>query len=278
MFSFLRTRALRVGIVGGLITTIGAAALITLTQTPSNDRAWNEDQLILPEITFTDPSTITIRNIRNFDYTSTSTWTPRYYDRTIKLTDVATVDFMLEPFGTFGAAHTLVSFGLTDGTYIAVSAEIRKEIGEQFSPLKGLFRSYELMYVIADERDVIKLRANYRKHDVYLYPTEVSPEQAQRLFISMMQRAQGFQNTPEFYNTITNNCIINITRHINTLNPNRVPWDHRLIFPANADVYAQSLGLIAKGMRIEEAREKYHINERALEHADDPEFSKRIRE
>ncbi|MEK7579444.1 MAG: DUF4105 domain-containing protein [Patescibacteria group bacterium] len=244
---------------------------------PSNDRAWSPDQDVLPTVKI-EKENITIKNIRNFTYRSTTEYTPGYYDRTILLDEVQTVWFMMEPFDTAGAAHTLVSFGLSDGTYIAISVEIRKEKGESFSPLKGLFREYELVYVIADERDVIGFRANYRHDDVYLYPVVVTSEQAQAFFLSMVTRAQALQEKPEFYNTITNTCTTNIVDHVNEISPGRIPWSFKIILPASSDEFAYDLGLFGTTTSFADMRERYHINERAREYADAVDFSKRIRE
>ena len=248
-----------------------------LAQSPSNDRIWTNDQEVLPSVHFQDDS-IYIENIRNFSYTSTSTYTPSYYNKRVDPQSVRSVDFIVEPFGSIGAAHTFLSFGFDDGSYLAISIEIRKEIGESFSPWKGLLRQYELMYVIADERDVINLRANYRKDTVYLYPTTATREQARELFVDMLQRVEKLYSTPEFYNTITNNCTTNIVRHINTLREEPLGWDHRMLFPENSDVLAQELGFIAPDMNVAEAREKYRINDKAALYKDDPYFSRLIRE
>lgn len=264
-----------------ILFTIGIvcfiAALFHRTLRPSNERIWNNDQQILPYATIHDTG-VTLHNVRNFAYASTTSYTPSYYDKKVRLEDLISLDYIVEPFGNIGAAHTFLSFGFADGTYIAISVEIRKEVGEAFSPWKGLLRQYEIMYVIADERDVIKLRTNYRKDVVYLYPTTAKPEHIRSLFIDMLTRANSLKEKPEFYNTITNNCTTNIAEHINTIVPNKVSWDYRLLFPENSDILAQKLGLIAQGMPIEDARKRYQINEKAEQYADDPEFSKRIRE
>ena len=248
-----------------------------LLQSPSNVRNWTEDQVTLP-YTYFDGDTVTIKNIRNFTYESTDAYTPLYYDKPFDLNELISVDYIVEPFGSIGAAHTFLSFGFTNGSYLAVSVEIRKEVGESFSPWKGLLRQYELVYVVADERDVIKLRTNYRKDDVYLYPVRTSREHMRTLLTNMLIRINELYDTPEFYNTLTNNCTTNIASHINDITPERISWDYRLLFPENSDVLAQELGLIAEGMTIKEARERYRINEKAERYADDPEFSKRIRE
>lgn len=269
------TKKQRILFIVGIVCFI--AALFHRTLRPSNDRDWNADQQILPYATIHDTE-ITIHNIRNFTYTSTTSFTPSYYDKTVRLEDLTTLDYIVEPFGHIGAAHTFLSFGFTDGSHIAISVEIRKEVGDDFETWKVFFQQYELMYVIADEHDVVKLRTNYRKDVVYLYPTTTKPEHIRTLFIDMLTRANALKEKPEFYNPITNNCTTNIATHINTIVPNKVSWDYRLLLPKNSDVLAQKIGLIAQGMTIDEARKRYQINERAERFADDPEFSKRIRE
>jgi Domain of unknown function (DUF4105) len=259
-----------------LLVLLGACIWYAL-RSPSHERTWTTDQRTLPAITLTSES-VYIENIRNFAYTATSTYTPSYYNKRIDLNTVRSVDYIVEPFGSIGGAHTFLSFGFDDGSYLAVSVEIRKEVGETFSPWKGMLRSYELMYVIADEHDVIDLRANHRKHDVYLYPTTATREQARALFVSVLTRAQALHTTPEFYNTLTNNCTTNIAAHVSDLRNEPLSWDRRMLFPENSDALAQELGFIAEGMTIDEARTRYRINEKALQYVDHPEFSRKIRE
>ncbi len=261
-----------------IISILIAYTLLVIVRRPSNDRNWNTDQAILPIITI-DGDTVDIKNIRNFTYQSTTEYTPNYYDATYNISDITRVWFAVEPFlqNKIGAAHTLVSFEFRDGRYLAISVEIRKEVGELFSPLKGILRNYELMYVIADERDVLGLRAIHRKDDVYLYPIKTTPERAQRLFVSMLTRAQQLQQYPEIYNTIANNCTTNIAAHVNELFPERIPWDNSFLLPKSADEYALSIGLLDTDLPIEKARKKYHINERAMQFETDPLFSQKIR-
>ncbi len=243
---------------------------------PQNDREWARDQAVLPEITFND-HLVTIRNIRNFSYTSTSTYTPSYYDKTFDLEKIQTVDYIVEPFSGFGMAHTFLSFGFEDGTYVAISVEIRKELGEQFSPLQGLFAMYEIMYVIADERDVLPLRAIHRKDPVYLYPVQADKDAVRALFVSMLTRAETLRTNPEFYNTLTNTCTTNIIGHVNELVPGRTPWDIRILFPNYSDQYAYELGLIDTTVSVDALRTTYDVSAAIARYADDPLFSEKIR-
>ncbi len=260
------------------LVAVGALLLWLFLQRPSNDRDWAPDQKVLPYAEM-NGDTATIHNIRNFSYESTEKYTPAYYDATYDLATLARVYFIVEPFSGYkGAAHTFLSFEFSDGRFLAVSVEIRKQRGESFSAVKGLFRQYELMYVLADERDVLKLRSNYRHDEVYVYPIRTSRERMQDAFRDILARANKLREEPEFYHTIFNNCTTNLARHANEAVPGRVPWNLTLLFPAQADRYAFDLGLIDTELTdFNEVRRAHHINDLALAYADDPKFSLRIR-
>jgi hypothetical protein len=244
---------------------------------PSNDRDWAPDQAVLSRAEL-DGSRVTVRNVRDIRYRSVDDYDVRHEDRTYDLDSLQSVWFMVEPITSPGIAHTLVSFGFADGRYLAVSVEIRKEKGEHFHPLKGLLRQYELMYVVADERDVIALRTNHRKDEVYLYPVEARPEQMRAMLVGMLRRANTLAEHPEFYNTLTSTCTTNIVRHLNEVAPRRVsPWSPRVLLPAFADRLAYDLGLIETSLPFEEARRRYRVDERARAYGDGPVFSAMIR-
>ncbi|MGB0925201.1 MAG: DUF4105 domain-containing protein [Minisyncoccia bacterium] len=227
----------------------------------SHDRDWTDDQKKLSYIEI-ENNQVSITNVRSNTYRSTDDYDVDYYDLDFNLDDIVSVDYVVEPFGTFGAAHALLSFGLESGEYFSVSVEIRKEKGESFNPIKGLLKQYELVYVIADERDVIDLRARHRKDNVYLYPTTATPDQAQKLFLDITQRVQKIYEQPEFYNTITNACTTNIVRHVNNISDEKdIRFDPRIILPGNSDELALELGFLNTDLPIAGARQKYRINE-----------------
>lgn len=261
-----------------LLLIVGCATLFLYVswKTPSNEKNWAVDQKILPEISFTE-NLISINNVRNFSYTSTSTYTPGYYKKVVGRGSVKDVWFIVEPFKGFGAAHTFLSFGFEDNTFLSISVEIRKEVGESFSPLKGLLRNYELMYVIADERDTVLLRANHRRDTVYLYKAKVSKEKANELFETMLRKADALSKQPEFYNTINNTCTTNIVDMINVIAENKIPFDKRILLPKDADYYAYELGLIDTEVPKERLREEYMINDLSLEYASSSDYSLKIR-
>lgn len=261
-----------------LLLVLAYAALIVLVR-PSLDRDWTRDQTVLARAEISG-DTVSITDIRNINYRTTSDYDVRYYDKTFDLNKLESVWYMVEPFSGHGAgaAHTLVSFGFAGGDYVAMSVEIRKEKGESFSPVKGILRQYELVYVIADERDVIKLRSNYRKDEVFLYPMKTTKENMRKLLVSMIERANKLATEPEFYNTLTSTCTTNLVAHVNDIVPGRIPWSYKVLMPAYSDELAREVGLIDDTLSIEELRAKYRINDKAMKYADDPLFSERIRE
>ncbi len=252
--------------------------VLQLATEPSNNRNWNDDQAVLPYADI-NGDLVYVHNIRNFTYATTTEYVKGYYDKTFNLKDIRHVWYVVEPFsGIPGSAHTFLSFEFADNQFVSVSVEIRKEKGESFHPVKGLLNQYELMYVVADERDVVKLRSNYRQDLVYVYPMKADTEKVQKLFIDMMNRVNQLQVHPEFYNTLTNTCTTNIVHHVNSISPHRVPlYNLQVLFPANSDRLAYELGLIDTTLSFEEARKRFFINEKALKYADSPDFSVKIR-
>ena len=269
-----------------LSLTILALVVTHIVTTPTNDRDWNDDQATLSYANISGDTAV-IHNIRNFTYASTTSFTPAYYDKTFDLTKIVRAWYIVEPFsGIPGSAHAFLSFEFEGGQFVSISVEIRKQKGESFNPLKGLFNQYELMYVIADERDVVKLRSNYRKDLVYVYPIKVraddsysAKEKVRRLFVSMLERTNHLKDHPEFYNSVTNTCTTNIVDHVNEVTPSRIPFMRLgILFPALSDKLAYKLGLIDTDLSFDDARKKYFINDKAERYADAEDFSVRIRE
>lgn len=273
----MRTARLRLpAIVASLF--VGAVVVTCAARRPSNDRDWSVDQSVLPYAEI-QGQRVVIHNVRNFSYQSSDRFTPAHDDRTYDLGSLDSVWFVVEPFGDWqGPAHTFLSFGFEGKEFIAISVEIRKEKGESFSAIGGLFRRYEVMYVIGDERDLIGLRANLRKDQVYLYQVHTTQEQMRNLFLSMLARANDLRIHPEFYNTLTNTCTTNIVRHVNAIVEKKIPLRLGIILPGYSDRLAYGLGLIDTSVPFDDLRERSRINDLAREFADASDFSRRIRE
>ncbi len=244
---------------------------------PSNEKNWSLDQKILPYSKFTK-NEVRIFNIRNFKYTNEHDYKKRYYDKTFNLDNIKSVYYILEPFrGIKGAAHTFLSFEFENNEFIAISIEIRKKKGDKFSPIKGMFRKYEIMYVIGDEKDLIGLRANHRKDFVRVYPLKISAGKTRALFLDMLNRANKLKEKPEFYNTITNTCLTNILKHTHKISGKKIPYSLKILLPEKSDHLLHKLGFIKTKLSLEKARQRFLINKLAKKHASDPDFSVKIR-
>lgn len=243
----------------------------------SNDRVWTKDQVRLPQAIFSE-QTITLNNVRNCRYRSTSDFDVQWKTISIDSKQLKSLDFVVEHFSSIdGLAHTFLTFGFEDGQQVAISVEIRKEEGESFSPFAALFRNYELMYVIADERDLIGLRTEHRKNPLYLYPIKASKTQIQKLFVSMLHRANSLKQTPQYYNTLFNTCTTNIAKHLNENFEQNLGFDLRIVFPGYSDEIAHELGLINTNKSLEEAKIDFKINDAQPYLEDGKEWSTQLR-
>ena len=247
---------------------------------PSNDRNWQTDVAVLPYATL-DGDRVTIHNIRNFDYRSETDYTPAYYDKLFDLRQLEGVDLVAAYWMGPAIAHVFISFAFAGGGHLAISIETRKEKGEEYSTTRGFFRQYELYYVVADERDVIKLRTNYRRdppEDVYLYRLRGKLENGRKLFMEYVKRINALRTTPEFYNTLTTNCTTNIWLH-SLVNPDHPPFSWKILASGYVPEYLYEQGrLDADGLSFAELQKTAHINLRAQAADGAADFSRRIRE
>lgn len=260
-----------------------SVSLATLTSKlkPSNDRDWKPDLAVLPFAEANpggDGNQITLRNIRRNQYANADHYVVRHYDRVIDLRQIVSVDYIVCPFsGTSPLAHTMLSFGLDDGTYLCVSVEVRKERDEEYSAVLGVARKFEIMYVLADEQDLIGSRTKHRDIAVYLYPTVATPDVARALFVDIMDRANKLAVSPEFYNSLTNNCTTSIQQHVNKMANNRVLYDWRVLLPSHSARYAYDLGLLDRSIPFDDLRSLSLVNDLSNQHFDDADYSQKIR-
>ena len=247
-------------------------------ESPSNDRRWRPDLRVLVTAEF-DSDRVRIKNIRNARYRTEEDYDVRHYDLDFALEEVQAVDFVIVPFSNLPLlAHTMLSFELQNGQHFGISVEGRLEQGENYSATNGTSNEFELIYLIGDERDLILLRTETRKVDVYIYRGRATPEQAQNLLVDMLARANKLAREPEFYNTITNNCTTNLVDHVNKLRPGAIPLDWRVIFPGHSDRLLFNLGLLETQNSFEATRLRAKVNNRVAIYKDSPDFSKLIRQ
>ncbi|MDD3885677.1 MAG: DUF4105 domain-containing protein [Victivallaceae bacterium] len=171
------------------------------------DAVWQSSWGRLPHVRFEGENKVRIANIRNFNYRSETDFDVRYAEEVYPLDQVASIDVALSHWdGLDKVAHTMISFNFTDGRHLALSMETRLPEGESQDFLRGLYKRYEIIDVMAFETDLYKLRTDYRGEDLYLYRTNATPEQAAMLFAAVLHGARRLEKQPAFYNSITTNC------------------------------------------------------------------------
>jgi hypothetical protein len=261
----------------GFAALFAGVLLVWNGATPSNDRDWQPEVAVLPYATF-DGDLVTVHNIRNFEYRTETDFTPAYYDRTFDLKKLDRVDLLASYWMGPHIAHMFVSFGFGED-HLAVSIEVRKDRHRPYGTLPGLFRQYELVYVVADERDVIRVRTNYRKdppEEVYLFRLVGPTENARRVFLDYLRDINELREHPRFYNTLTTNCTTMILAHA-AANPGHVPYSWKVLLSGHAPEAAYERGRLDQSLPFEELKERSHINAAARAADQAPDFSRRIR-
>jgi hypothetical protein len=265
-------------IVAYTVLCTGLAVLWSSIE-PTNERNWQPEVALLPWATIAGDR-VTVHNIRNFDYRSETDFTPAYYDKSFDLQDLRSVDVVTSYWMGPAIAHVFVSFGFAGDDYLAISIEVRKAKGAEYSTLKGFFRQYELVYIAADERDIIRLRTNYRRdppEDVYIYRANGSIEAGRRLFLEYMHRMNALRTQPEFYNTLTTNCTTNIWMNTH-VNAGRVPLSWKILVSGYVPEYLyEQRRLETMGLSFPELQQRAHVNARAQAADTAADFSRRIR-
>jgi hypothetical protein len=267
------------GVWRKLCATFAGFALVLvwwLTLKPSNTRPWQPDvaQTAWAEV---NGDEVTLHNVRNCDYRTETDYTPRWETRTVRLSQITGVDIALCYWGSPWMAHPIATFQFADAPSLCFSIETRKEIGKSYSAIGGFYRQYELIYVVADERDVLRLRTNFRTgEDVYLYRTVAPPEKARERFTEYLSALNDLREHPRWYNAATTNCTTSIRTQ--RAAAQRTPWDWRILINGKGDEMLFERGiLVTGGLPFAELKRRSHINPAATA-GGTADFSARIRE
>jgi hypothetical protein len=261
----------------GIVVVLFAGVLIWwLTLTPTNDSDWQPDvaQKAWADI---QGDEVTLHNVRNCDYRTATDYTPHWETRTVRLSQITGIDLAIDYWGSPWIAHPIVSFQFADASPLCFSIETRKRVGQTYSTIGGIYRQYTLIYVVSDERDVIRLRTNYRHENIYLYHLTVSTDRARERFLEYVRSLNALRAQPRWYNAITTNC----TTSIRSQHPSkeRIPWDWRILLNGKGDELLYEEGaLVTGGLPFAELKARSLIDTRARAANDSPDFSKLIRE
>jgi len=248
---------------------------------PASDKGdvWQTSWAVMPSVTFKGDE-VEIKNIRDFHYRSETDFMPHYYDRTYNLNDLESLYIVFSYWdGNKAVAHTILSFGFKGGKYLCVSVETRLKKGQVQSGIEGLYNQYGLIYILADENDVLKLRTNYRKEDVYMYRVKMDKSFLKTIFIAIMNKANDLNLHPQFYNSVKHNCFTSLLYTMETGTGEKIPFDYRYICNGYADEMFYNNGIfVTEGEdSFSEFKKRHYINQYVTPNADKEAYSKEIR-
>jgi len=275
--AFILLRNRRRTLIGFLIVFC-TVVVWWITIPASNERDWQTDVAVLPYATI-NGDLVTIHNIRNLKYRTETDFAPQYYDKAFDLKKLDSVDLVTVYWMGDAIAHVMLSFGFNGKDFVAFSIETRKEKTEEYSTIKGFFKQYELTYIVADERDVIRVRTNFRnpREDVYIFRTRMKPERARLFFMEYIRKINELKERAEWYNTLTTNCTTNVVKHVRAFGVDlRYSW--KVLLSGYIARYVYDLGGLDTRLSFEELKKRGYVNPRAQAIGDDPDFSRKIRE
>ena len=243
----------------------------------SNERDWQAEVAVTPWVS-QNGDLITIHGVRNFEYRSETDFTPRWEDRTYNLAELDSADLIAVYWAGKAIAHIMVSFGFAGRDYVAVSIETRKARNQSYSTLAGIFKQYELVYIVGDERDLIGVRTSYRQpqEDVYVYRLHGPRENLRRFFLDYLKTMNEMRDQPQFYNTLTTNCTTSILLHTR-VNEGSLPWSWKILMSGYVPQYVYEQGRLDQNLPFAELERRALVNDRAHGAEHDPAFSQRIR-
>ena len=260
-----------------LIYAVAYALLVawSVSISASNDKSWDAD--VAHGITgVVDGDRLSARDVRNFSWRSEADYTERWEQRTYDLSKLRSLDLFLVYWMGPSIAHTITSFGFEDGRYLDFSIELRRTEHDQYSAIAGFFKTHELVYIGADERDLLTLR-KVRKEQIQLYRLTTPPERARALLVEYIKRANDLAAHPRFYNTLTTNCtttIFNMMRAVTSA----IPFDWRIILTGHLPSYLYEYGAVDTRIPLAELRQQADITNRVEAGLSEVEFSSRLRE
>ncbi len=259
----------------GLLFLIVLVLVPWLLIKPSNNKQWAPEYARTGWVEIVDGNYI-FHNVRNFSYFTNSDPVENWETRTYPVNSLQGVDYFHNAFMGDFLAHPIMSFDFGSAGRIALTIETRREKHEPFTFLGGFYKAYELQYIFADERDVVRVRTNIRNEPMYLYRLLANPEQAREFLLETIAAQNTLRDKPAFYNVISHNC----TTSLRAQRPlaKRKKWDIRILANGLLDELAWERGaLLDQGLPFQQLRERSLINDRARQADDDADFSTRIR-
>jgi hypothetical protein len=226
-------------------------------QQPESNRDWDPSVAVLPRAV-RERDAVRIENIRNFEYPSLGAFTPRYETRTFHLANLKAADIIFFTWGSPWMSHPVLVFDFGSDGRICVSIEVRYRKGQNYSVLRSLYRQQELIFVVANERDVILRRTKHRcNEEAYLYRLNASAEALRVVFLDYVEVINSLCERPRWYHGLCANCTTTFYR----LPHSRFRLDWRVIINGRLDRALYEDGRLDRSLPFQELRRCAYLNE-----------------
>jgi Domain of unknown function (DUF4105) len=262
----------------GFLVAFAVVLALWMQVRASNERDWQPEVAVAPYAVIKG-DLVTIHGVRNLDYRTETDFTPHWETRTYDLSKLDSVDLVAVYWAGKAIAHIMLSFGFEGQDFVTISIETRKERNEGYSTIAGFFKQYELVYIVADERDVIRVRTNYRQpqEEVYVYRVRAPRKNMRRGFLDYMKAINEMLERPRFYNTLTTNCTTGVWLHAR-VNPGSPPFSWKILLSGYVPEHLYELGRLDTTLPFADLEKMSRVNERAQAADKDLAFSQHIRE
>lgn len=258
-----------------LVVAVAVATAAWARIVPSSEGDWPAETGRLAHATI-EGDRVTIRNVRNFEWHGTDRFVERWETRTYALSSLERLDLIASYWAGPDIAHLMVSFGFATGDQLAASIEIRRRRDQAYSTMEGLFRNFELIYILGDERDLLRLRTAFRRERVHLFRLRTPPARVRRMFLEYISTVNDLAERPRFYNTVTTNCTTQI-RTAGMAAGATIPWSWKLLLTGYTPEYLYEHGAPDTRLPFPELFRRAQINDAADRAGDGPDFSRAIR-
>lgn len=230
-----------------ILLVVSAAVVIpVMMRTPSLTREWDEDVSVLSGVSFSESGEVTLGEVRNWTYDIESIESKDYFEMTFNPDDIQGLWMYEQQLDSRGLiAHTFLVFEFDEsygeGRYLGLSIETRREVGEEYSVVGGALRSFEITHIWATEKDLVTRRVQYLDYPLVRHKLEISPEVRARIFSKFAAETAGLSHTPQWYNTLSNNCTSSLIRYVNESEPGAIPLHYSYVFTGKAEEYLRKL-------------------------------------
>lgn len=221
--------------------------LIVSLREPSLDRSWDEDVNVLAGVDFSADETVTLAQIRDWQYSVNAIRSKSYFDASFDPNDIVAMwmyEQQLDPSGLI--AHTFVVFEFDESyeraRYLGLSVETRRERGETYSIIGGALRSFEITHIWATEEDLVTRRVQFLNYPLTRYRLEIPAAYRSRIFLKFAEETRSLASQARWYNTISNNCTSSLIKFVNASEPGAIPLHHSYVLTGKVDDYLEELG------------------------------------